>query len=80
MYALVEIKGKQYRVEQDSVITVDHLEGEEGSEIAFDNVMLLNTGDAVNVGNAVREWRFRYGGDYRAQPWEKGGCVQTQTA
>lgn len=50
MYALVEIRGKQYRVEQDSVITVDHLDGEEGSEVAFDSVVLLNTGDAVNVG------------------------------
>jgi large subunit ribosomal protein L21 len=50
MYALVEIKGKQYRVEKDSVITVDRLEGEEGSNVEFGDVVLLRKDDAVSVG------------------------------
>ncbi len=50
MYALVEIKGKQYRVEKDGVITVDHLDGEEGSTVEFSDVVLLHTDKAVNVG------------------------------
>ncbi|MFA7565665.1 MAG: 50S ribosomal protein L21 [Alkalispirochaeta sp.] len=50
MYALVEIKGKQYRVEKDSVLTVDRLEGETGSNVEFENVVLLSKDDAVSVG------------------------------
>lgn len=50
MYALVEIKGKQYRVEKDSVITVDRLEGDEGSSVEFGNVVLLSKDDKVSIG------------------------------
>jgi large subunit ribosomal protein L21 len=50
MYALVEIRGKQYRVEKDSVITVDRLEGDEGSEVKFSDVVLLRKDDGVSVG------------------------------
>lgn len=50
MYALVEIRGKQYRVEKDAVITVDKLAGEEGSEIDIDEVMLVSGDDKVAVG------------------------------
>ncbi len=50
MYALVEIKGKQYRVEKDSVVTVDRLDGDEGSNVEFGDVVLLRKDDSVNVG------------------------------
>lgn len=50
MYALVEIKGKQYKVERDSVITVDRIDSEEGSQVEFDQVILLRTDKKVQVG------------------------------
>lgn len=50
MYALVEIKGKQYKAEKDAVLKVDKLEGETGSKIEFDSVLLLSDGDRVSVG------------------------------
>jgi len=50
MYALVEIKGKQYKVEADSVVTVDRIDSDEGSQVEFDQVVLLRTDKAVKVG------------------------------
>lgn len=50
MYALVEIKGKQYRVEKDSVLTVDRLEAEEGADVEFDDVLMVRDDKDVNVG------------------------------
>ncbi len=50
MYALVEIKGKQYKAEKDAVLKVDKLEGETGSKMEFDSVLLVSDGDRVSVG------------------------------
>lgn len=50
MYALVEIKGKQYKAEKDAVLKVDKLEGEAGSKMEFDSVLLVSDGDRVSVG------------------------------
>lgn len=43
MYAIVATGGKQYKVAVDDVIEVEKLEGESGSEVAFD-VLFLNDG------------------------------------
>lgn len=50
MYAIVEIAGQQHKVMQDQVIFVHRLEGEEGSEIKFDNVLLLDDNGTVTLG------------------------------
>ena len=50
MYAIVEIAGHQYKVEKDQRIFVNRLEGEEGSEVTFDNVLLIEDGGKVEVG------------------------------
>ena len=50
MYALVEIKGKQYMVEQDAVIRVDHLDSEQGSTVEFPTVVLLRDDKTTTVG------------------------------
>jgi large subunit ribosomal protein L21 len=50
MYAIVEIAGHQFKVEKDQRIFVNRLEGEEGSEVTFDNVLLIEDGDGVEVG------------------------------
>ena len=50
MYALVEIKGKQYKAEKGSVLHVDKLDGEAGSEIEFDTVLLTSNESDVTVG------------------------------
>ncbi len=50
MYALVEIKGRQYRVEKDSVIKVDLLSSPEGEDVEFPEVVLLRTDSDITVG------------------------------
>lgn len=50
MYAVVELKGKQYRAEKGAVLRVDRMEGEVGSAVSIDNVLLLS-GDRITVGS-----------------------------
>ena len=50
MYAIVEIAGHQFKVEKDQRIFVNRLEGEEGSKVTFDNVLLIEDGGKVEVG------------------------------
>lgn len=55
MYALVEIKGKQYKVEKGATIDVDLFTEEVGSKVEFDSVLLLNNNDKVKVGTPFVE-------------------------
>jgi len=53
MYAIVDIAGQQFKVEKDQKLFVHRLEGDEGKKVAFDRVMLLDTGSKVLVGDPV---------------------------
>lgn len=50
MYALVEILGKQYRVEKGSVIKIDKLAQAKGERIDFDSVLMVRGEDGVRIG------------------------------
>lgn len=50
MYAIVEIAGQQFKVEKDQKIYTHRLDGETGSELTFDNVLLVGDNDDVKVG------------------------------
>ncbi|ANJ67385.1 50S ribosomal protein L21 [Halothiobacillus diazotrophicus] len=50
MYAVVVTGGKQYRVEQGAWLRVEKLEGEEGSVVSLDRVLMIADGDSVKVG------------------------------
>ena len=50
MYAIVEIAGQQFKVEEGKQIFVHRLEGKEGDKVEFDQVLLTADGDKVNVG------------------------------
>jgi len=50
MYAIVEITGQQYKVEKNQEIFVHRLEGDKGSSVNFDNVLLLDQEGNVSVG------------------------------
>jgi len=47
MYAIVEIGGKQIKVEKDQKVFVNRLEGEEGSKVTFDNILLLDNAGKI---------------------------------
>ena len=50
MYAIVDIGGFQYKVEKDRKYFVSRLNEEEGSQVEFDNVLLVDNDGDVKVG------------------------------
>jgi large subunit ribosomal protein L21 len=50
MYAIVNIAGQQFMVEKGKKMFVHRLPGEIGDEVSFDQVMLVNNNEKVNVG------------------------------
>ncbi len=51
MYAVIETGGKQYRVSAGQTVRVEKLEGEKGTSVAIDKVLLVaNEGD-LKVGS-----------------------------
>jgi large subunit ribosomal protein L21 len=51
MYALVDILGKQYKVEQGSILDVDHLAKEKGEMVEFASVMMVSDGGSTRIGS-----------------------------
>ena len=51
MNAIVEISGKQFKVEKDSTLFVHRLQGQEGEKITFDKILLLDDGSKVTIGS-----------------------------
>ncbi len=50
MYAIVDIAGKQLKVEKDQYIYAPKLSGEEGSKVEFDQVLYLKDKDKSQIG------------------------------
>lgn len=56
MYAIVEILGQQFKVEQGKKLFVHRMnEAERGSILEFDKVLLVDNDGAVTVGTPVVE-------------------------
>ena len=53
MYAVIATGGKQYRVEKGSVIFVEKLDNEAGSEVTFEDVLAVGEDGSVKVGTPV---------------------------
>lgn len=53
MYAIIATGGKQYKVAEGDVIRVEKLGAEAGSEVTFDDVILVSTDSDVKCGNEV---------------------------
>lgn len=50
MYAIIETGGKQYRVEKDTILSVEKLSSDKGSTITFDCVLLASDGKKTVIG------------------------------
>jgi len=50
MYATLEIAGQQFKVQKDQKVYVHRLENEEGSNVEFDKVLLIDQDGQVQVG------------------------------
>lgn len=53
MYAVIKTGGKQYRVSKDEVLKIERIEGEAGSEISFDQVLMVGEGASIKIGSPV---------------------------
>ena len=50
MYAVIQTGGKQYRVQEGDVITIEKLNVEAGDKVEFDQVLVLGEGAEIKVG------------------------------
>jgi large subunit ribosomal protein L21 len=53
MYAIFKSGGKQHRVVPGEVIALEQLTGEAGTQVAFDNVLLVSDEDNTQVGTPL---------------------------
>ena len=54
MYAIVDIKGKQFKVEKNQTIDVPKLNEKIGSKIEFDNVLLTSDNGKISTKTSMR--------------------------
>lgn len=50
MYAIIKTGGKQYRVQEGDLITIEKLNAEVGDSVKFDEVLVMGEGSDVKVG------------------------------
>ena len=50
MYAIVEIAGQQFKVSKDQKVYVHRLAAEEGANISFDKVLLVDNAGTITLG------------------------------
>ncbi len=55
MYAVIETGGKQYRVQEGDVISVEKLGVEDGAKVVFDKVLVAGEGADIKVGKPYIE-------------------------
>ncbi len=55
MYVIVEIAGQQFKAEKGRKLYVHRLQGDEGSSVSFDRVLLTDNDGQVKVGTPVVE-------------------------
>ncbi len=53
MYAVIETGGKQYRVQEGDVISVEKLGLDEGETVEFNKVLVYSDGDNIQFGTPV---------------------------
>ena len=51
MYAIVEISGKQFKVEKKQRLFVNRINTEEGKKVSFDNVLMFSDGNKLSIGS-----------------------------
>ena len=52
-YAIIRTGGKQYRAQPGDQLTIERLDGDAGTRLSFDEVLLLRDGDRIEVGQPV---------------------------
>jgi large subunit ribosomal protein L21 len=55
MYAVIKSGGKQYKVQEGDTLRLEKIEGQIGSQVSFDKVLMFSDGENVNIGRPVLE-------------------------
>ncbi len=55
MYAVIQTGGKQYRVEEGATLKIEKLELGTGDSVEFDKVLMVQSDNAVKVGQPYVE-------------------------
>ena len=50
MYALVEIKGKQYKAEEGALLKVSKIDADAGKTVEFESVLMVRADEKVSFG------------------------------
>jgi len=53
MYAVIKTGGKQYRVAENDLVTVERLGGAAGDNVVLDQVLALGTGADLKIGTPL---------------------------
>lgn len=53
MYAVIRTGGKQYRITEGDVLRIEKISGEVGSDVSFDEVLLVGGTDSPKVGRPI---------------------------
>jgi large subunit ribosomal protein L21 len=53
VYAVVKVKGFQFRVEPDALVRVPRLGVDPGAEVPLEEILLVADGEAAEIGNPV---------------------------
>ena len=53
MFAIINIAGKQFKVEEGDQLKVPHLSTEVGKSLVFDKVLLTNDNSNVELGSPI---------------------------
>ena len=54
MYAIIDIKGKQFKVEKDLELSVPKIDGKVGSKVEFDKILLVNNKGKISTNSSVK--------------------------
>lgn len=52
-FAVIKAAGKQYKVSSGTILEIDKIEGEKGSNISFEEVLLMGDDKSILVGTPV---------------------------
>jgi large subunit ribosomal protein L21 len=55
MYAVIEIRGKQYKVEEGDILQIDRIENNPGDKLEFNEVLFVSDEKDVKVGTPIVE-------------------------
>ncbi len=50
MYAVIDLSGKQQKIEKDEIVRIEKINKNVGDKINFDRVMMLNNDSDIKIG------------------------------